>query len=102
MVYNHFACRDVIDAHNALRMYPIALKETWKTSRWPNRVFQFLLAITEINVLLMIEHVYDLPKVSQQEFCRMLAEQMIRNEYLEDMANPKKRRMVEFLISTLA
>ena len=31
-------------------MHPIALEETWLTSRWPNQVFSFLLAVTVVNV----------------------------------------------------
>ena len=50
VVANHFQFRDAVDGHNSARMDPIALEETWKTMRWPLRVFQFLLAITEVNV----------------------------------------------------
>ena len=38
VVHNHDANRDVIDNHNAMRMHPISMEETWMTSRWPNRV----------------------------------------------------------------
>ena len=39
LVYNHYQYRDSIDAHNSSRMFPIAMEETWKTTRWPCRVF---------------------------------------------------------------
>ena len=39
VVHNHYAYRDVIDNHNAMRMHPISMEETWMTSRWLNRVF---------------------------------------------------------------
>ena len=41
VVHNHYAYRDVIDNHNAMRMHPISMEETWMTSRWPNRDFVF-------------------------------------------------------------
>ena len=41
VVHNHYANRDVIDNHNAMRMHPISMEKTWMTSRWPNRVFIF-------------------------------------------------------------
>jgi len=49
-IANHFNYRDAVDSNNRDRMSPIALEETWKTTRWPCRVFQFLLAVSEVNV----------------------------------------------------
>ena len=46
VVHNHYAFRDMIDNHNSQRMHPISLEETWMTTRWPNRVFCFLLAVS--------------------------------------------------------
>ena len=40
VVYNHFQVRDVVDANNFMRMFPLALEETWKTLQWPKRAFQ--------------------------------------------------------------
>ena len=39
-----------VDDHNHLRQQLPALQTTWKTYWWPNRVFAFLLVITEINI----------------------------------------------------
>jgi len=50
VIFNHYQYRNSVDANNRDRMYPIALEEVWKTFRWPCRVFQFLLAVTEVNV----------------------------------------------------
>ena len=50
VVSNHYCYHDMIDNHNGMHMHPIALEETWLTSRWPNRVFSFLLAVTVVNV----------------------------------------------------
>jgi hypothetical protein len=50
VVHNHYAYRDVIDNHNSQRMAPISMEETWMTTRWPNRVFCFLLAVSVVNV----------------------------------------------------
>jgi hypothetical protein len=84
VVHNHYTYRDAVDNHNACRMYPIALEETWKTTRWPTRVFQFLLAISEVNVRFAYTKLYDNGPLSQLQFRRLLAEKLIFNPYRED------------------
>ena len=54
VVYNHYAFRDMIDNHNSQRMHPIAMEETWMTTRWANRVFCFLLAVTVVKMRVFI------------------------------------------------
>ena len=83
VVYNHYQYRDAVDSHNAQRMYPIALEEVWKTSRWSNRVFQFLLAVTEVNTRLALKRIYNQNTGSQQEFRRSFAHALIFNHYYE-------------------
>ena len=83
IISNYFGARDKVDSHNGLRMYPISLEETWKTKRWPLRVLQFLLAITEVNVKLVSEYCFACDKVSQQEFRKSFAREMINNIYYE-------------------
>mmetsp|Transcript_12340 Transcript_12340/g.17722 ORF Transcript_12340/g.17722 Transcript_12340/m.17722 type:complete len:110 (-) Transcript_12340:321-650(-) len=58
VILNHFTYRDAVDTHNSYRMFLVALEKTWKTHRWPNRVFQFLLAVTEVNVKLVLERIF--------------------------------------------
>lgn len=83
VIYNHFQYRDSVDANNSGRMHPIAIEETWKTTRWPNRVFQFLLATTEVNTNYALEKIYGQEKRSQIAFRRLLARNLIYNTYLE-------------------
>ena len=92
VISDYFACRDKVDSHNGLRMFPIALEETWKTKRWPLRVFQFLLAITEVNIKLVAEYCFRCDKTSQQEFRRSFAKEMIYNIYYEQERNKKGKR----------
>jgi hypothetical protein len=49
IIYNHFLYRHAVDDHNNKRHEPISLEVTWATQWWPNRVFAFFLAITEVN-----------------------------------------------------
>lgn len=87
VVHNHFAYRDSVDNHNSARMDPIALEETWKTTRWPLRVFQFLLAVTEVNVRRVREYMFADDKnegTTQQEFRKQFAFSLIFNQRLED------------------
>jgi len=59
VVHNHFQYRHIVDDHNAKRHSPISLEMSWATKWWPNRVFAFLLAITEINVYACKEFVFE-------------------------------------------
>ena len=94
VISNHYAYRDAVDNHNALRMDPISLEETWKTIRWPLRVFQFLLAITEVNCKLAKEHLYKGGEESQQSFRKKFANELIHNEYREQRVySPIKRKV---------
>ena len=61
VVYNHFQFRYAVYANNGILMFPLALEETWKMVRWPNRTFQFLLAVTKTNCRLAIFHLYVTP-----------------------------------------
>ncbi len=65
-------------------MYPIALEETWKTMRWPCSVFQFLIALTEVNMHRAAARICKTVRedISQQEFCKALAKELIHNKYL--------------------
>jgi Transposase IS4 len=93
VIRNHYEYRDAVDAHNSSRMYPIALEETCKTHRWPMRVFQFLLAITEVNCRLAREKIFDHEKESQQDFRRLFAKALIDNSYiLEEISNTERSR----------
>ena len=46
----HFKYRHMVDDHNNLRHSTPTLEDTWTTHVWENRVFAFLLAITEVNL----------------------------------------------------
>jgi len=60
-------------------MYPIALEETWKMTRWSCHVFQFLMAVTSKVKLLKYA------KQSEKTFhsnCKALSKELINNKYL--------------------
>ena len=94
VINNHFKYRHAVDDHNSKRHQPISLEETWATKTWPNRVFAFLLAITEVNVMLAALHFT--PLYEQQppmlEFRKALAEALINNDYLELEHQQERRR----------
>ena len=55
----------------------------WATKRWANRVFAFLLSITEVNCFLAESHFTDRKSGSMLEFQKQLAYELIENDYLE-------------------
>lgn len=88
LVFNHFNYRDAVDANNRDRMFPVALEETWKTTRWPCRVFQFLLAVSEVNVRRAMHRIFAMDDLSQQDFRKRLGRELIENPYLEVLTTP--------------
>jgi len=81
VIQNHFQYQDSVDANNKNRMDPIALEEVWKTHRWPCQVFQFILAVTEVNTWLAALTIYGKDALTVLDFRRKLAKEMINNEY---------------------
>lgn len=86
----HYAFRDSVDSHNARRQAPISLEQTWGTGRWPNRVFAYLLATSEVNATLGEAEFGDAQHVRPQlDFRRLLAKDLIYNPYLAGSTNPR-------------
>ena len=80
----HFKYRHVVDDHNNLCHAVPSIEETWITTRWVLRVFQFLLAVTEVNMYLAFRFfVWDgNERMTLLEFRRMFAWEMINNPEL--------------------
>ena len=92
VVHNHYKYRDMIDNHNSARMHPISMEETWMTSRWPNRVFCFLLALTMVNIQNAGCYFATLPKVDALTARKLIAQQLIENKYLDKEVRENNRR----------
>ena len=91
---NHYAYRDSVDNHNSRRMYPIAIEEQWRTQRWPNRVFQFLLGVTEVNCNLLSASYFGSELKEQVAFRYELGDELINNPYGTAQESRKRRREV--------
>ena len=91
---NHYAYRDSVDNHNSRRMYPIAIEEQWRTQRWPNRVFQFLLGVTEVNCNLLSASYFGSELKEQVAFRYELGDELINNPYGTAQETRKRRREV--------
>ena len=92
---NHYLYRHVVDDHNNGRHALPAIEDTWGTHRWPNRVFAFILAISEINTWLAFRHfVWKNNDTELVDFRKKLAFALIRNEYYKEEveANERKKR----------
>ena len=53
---NHFTWRHCVDDHNNHRHQVPSIEGTWKTITWENRVFAFILAISEVNCWLAVRY----------------------------------------------
>ena len=56
------------------------------TSRWPNRVFCFLLAVTMVNIQNAGCYFAKLPKIDAICAHKMIAQQFILNKYIQNAA----------------
>ena len=92
-VGNHFLYRHSVDDHNNKRHSPISLEVVWGTKYWPNCVFSFLLAVTEVNVNLAAQYFGGMKQVGQIKFRKLLAKTLIFNSYYDDETDntPEKK-----------
>jgi hypothetical protein len=72
----------MVDSHNAKRHAPIGVETTWATKKWENRVFAFILAVTEVNVYLAMTYFYKYKWDSMLDFRKEFAERLIHNKYI--------------------
>lgn len=96
VVHNHYTYRDAVDNNNKCRMYPIAIEESNKTTRWENRVHNFLTAVSETNARCAAHKIFGYDDLSQIEFRRRLAKELIHNPYRQRQeavirVSPRKR-----------
>lgn len=77
----HFQYRHAVDDHNNLRHAVPSIEETWVTTRWALRVFQFVLAVTEVNIFLALRFFVlgGDKKMTLLEMRRKLAWELINN-----------------------
>ena len=93
VVGNHFLYRHSVDEYNNKRHSPISLEVAWGMKYWPNCVFSFLLAVTEVNVNLAAQYFGGMKQVGQIEFRKLLAKTLIFNSYYDDETDntPEKK-----------
>ena len=84
VIRNHFLYRLAMDNHNGKRQSPISLEVVWGTKWWPNRVFAFLLAVTEVNVNLAMTYFLGQEVTGQIAFRSKLAHTLIHNRHYND------------------
>ena len=83
---DHFKYRHLVDDHNNLRHSSPSFEDTWVTHRWPNRVFAFLLAVTEVNLYLWLRFKVwcksNKGAPTLHQFRKQLAFSLIDNKYI--------------------
>jgi Transposase IS4 len=92
IVHNHFKYRHIIDDHNAKRHSPISLEVVWATKWWPHRVFAFLLAVTEVNIMLASVYFGNYEKSSMLNFRKSLSLELMFNPYIPEEESEELRR----------
>ena len=101
LAYNYYQYRDSIDVHYFSKMFPIAIEEIWKTTRWAYRVFCFLLAVTEVNCRLVLTNVYNPPECSQQDFRKGLPRELLQYKFQLQSQSQKTQNQGESINQTI-
>ena len=88
VIGNHYRYRGSVDEHNSKRHdggtgNGLSLEKTWHTSRWENRVFAFILGISEVNAYLAWKF-FGGNTESLLEFRKQLAFELVFNEEGDD------------------
>lgn len=97
---NHYLNRHVVNDHNNGRHALPSIEDTWGTHRWANRVFAFILAISEVSTWLAFRYfVWKSDAMELVEFRKKLAFALINNEYLEDEVEEEVRKKSKFQLS---
>ena len=92
---NHYSFRDTsVDSHNGRRMHPIVIEEQWYTQMWLNKVFQFLLGITEVNCNLINSVYFGSELLGQVDFRYQLGNELINNPYSTTGESERRTREV--------
>ena len=83
---NHFKFRHAVDDNNNLHHKVPSIEETWVTYHWENRVFAFLLVLSEVNAFLAFRFFFWKSEqliISVHDFRKKLTLQLIHNEEYE-------------------
>ena len=101
VVPNHFQNCHSVDDHNAKRHSPISIEVVWATKQWPNYVFAFLFAITEVNCFLSESHFTSRKHNSMMDYRKELTNALIENWYLvqEKLAERQRSTRIQQEIS---
>ena len=105
VVDNHFKYRHYVDDHNGKRHSPISMEVVWATKRWPNRVFAFLLSISEVNCWLAETQFTSWRTDSMLSYRKMLAYELIeiayiKREEIQEQLSRSPRRSKQLLEET--
>ena len=90
--FNHFQFRHQVDDHNNLRHSPISLEESISTKDWRIRVFSFVLALVEVNARLAHAFFSRSVTMSQLEFRRKLAKELLDYSFSINAVGRNKRK----------
>ena len=99
--FNHFKFRHQVDDHNNNRHSPISLEESINTKDWKIRVFTFILAVVEVNSRLAYKFFTQSDSLSQLQFRRLLAKELMDFSFVVNRDNRKRsRRSMEAVAPT--
>ena len=90
--YNHFTFCHQVGDHNNNRHSPISLETSINTEDWKIRVFTFILAVIKVNARLAYHFFTTSDTLSQLQFRRLLAKELMDFSFVVNRDNRKRSR----------
>ncbi len=91
-IFNHFKFRRQVDNHNNNGHSLISLEESINTKDWKIRVFTYILAVIEVNARLAYKVFTKSDSLSQLQFRRLLAKELMGFLFVVNRVNSKRSR----------
>ena len=80
--HNDFHNHHFVNDHNVKRHSPISIEVVWAAKQWPNHVFAFFFATTEVDCFLSESHFTSRKHDSMMDYRKELTDVLIENRYL--------------------
>ena len=84
VISRHMKAKHWVDDFNNRRHDPICLADTFRTKWWPHRQFTFILGVAEANANNSRARARGEPALSQNDFRKKLAKEMLENKIQDD------------------
>ena len=78
----YYRYRGCVDNNNQKRHFPCSFEEAWKTTKWSNCVFAFIISVAEVNAYQIAHYKFGFPmEETTIQLRKQLARELIENTF---------------------